>query len=463
MSEAAVAISSESRSWWEGIKPYFEKAPIAAFFVGVSSGFPYAMIGATLTTRLAQDGIEKSTVTTFALAFLVYNLKFLWAWIVDGVRLPLLGRLGQRVSWLIFSGFLVMAAVANLALQDPSANIYQTAIAAVLVGVAGATFDIVIDAYRIELLEPRQLGVGSGMSQYGWRIGSVAAGALALVLAARVGWEAAYLACALFALPAMLTGLIVGEPKRHREPAARKGMSNAVEAIWKPFAEFFKRRGAYLVLLFILLHKIGDTLGQLVLRLLLDDMAYTNDEIAIWDVGVGFWAYLIGIFVGGVLYAKIGMKRSVLISLILMGISNATFAFLAMAGHTNLGLAACIGFENFASGIGGVVVVAYFSALCNLQFTASQYALISAAASIVGRLLTGTTAGALVEAFGFVNFYWLTTVAALPGIILFWLMMRSGLVDSSIGTAGVEGEGDARAEDPQSGSGPLSPSSSPAR
>jgi PAT family beta-lactamase induction signal transducer AmpG len=199
-----------------------------------------------------------------------------------------------------------------------------------------------------------------------------------------------------------------------------------------------------LVLLFILLHKIGDTLGQLVLRLLLDDMGYTNDEIAIWDVGVGFWAYLIGIFVGGVLYAKMGMKRSVLLSLILMGVSNATFALLAMAGKSNLGLAGCIGFENFASGIGGVVVVAYFSALCNLQFTASQYALISAAASVVGRVLTGTTAGAIVEAVGFVNFYWLTTVAALPGIILFWLMMRSGLVDSSIGTAGVVGEGDAR-------------------
>ena len=444
---AAVPSDGQSKGLWLGIKPYFEKAPIAAFFVGVSSGFPYAMIGATLTTRLAQDGITKSTVTTFALAFLVYNLKFLWAWIVDGVRLPLLGRLGQRVSWLIFAGVLVMLAVANLAFQDPSANIYQTAIAAILVGVAGATFDIVIDAYRIELLEPRQLGVGSGMSQYGWRIGSVAAGALALVLAARVGWEMAYLACASFALPAMLTGLIVGEPERHKEPTVRKGMGEAVDAIWKPFAEFFRRRGAYLVLLFILLHKIGDTLGQLVLRLLLDDMGYSNDEIAIWDIGVGFWAYLIGIFVGGVLYAKIGMKRSVLISLILMGVSNATFAFLAMAGHTNYGLAACIGFENFASGIGGVVVVAYFSALCNLQFTASQYALISAAASVVGRVLTGTTAGAIVEAVGFVNFYWLTTVAALPGIILFWLMMRSGLVDSSIGTAGVEGEGDARVDE----------------
>jgi len=448
---AAVAIDGQAKHWSEGFKPYLEKAPIAAFFVGVSSGFPYAMIGATLTTRLAQDGITKSTVTTFALAFLVYNLKFLWAWVVDGVRLPLLGRLGQRVSWLVFAGLLVMAAVANLAFQDPSANIYQTAIAAILVGVAGATFDIVIDAYRIELLEPRQLGVGSGMSQYGWRIGSVAAGALALVLAARVGWEVAYLACAAFALPAMLTGLIVGEPKRHKEPTARKGLGEAVVAIWGPFAEFFKRRGAFLVLLFILLHKIGDTLGQLVLRLLLDDMGYTNDEIAIWDVGVGFWAYLIGIFVGGVLYAQIGMKRSVLISLILMGVSNATFAFLAMGGHTNPGLAACIGFENFASGVGGVVIVAYFSALCNLRFTASQYALISAAASIVGRVLTGTTAGALVEEFGFVSFYWLTTVAALPGIILFWLMMRSGLVDSSIGDAGVVGEGDARADEPADG------------
>ena len=429
-----------------GIRPYTEKAPIAAFFVGVSSGFPYAMIGATLTTRLAQDGITKSTVTTFALAFLVYNLKFLWAWVVDGVRIPVLGRLGQRVSWLIVAGIFVMLAVANLAFQDPSANIYQTAIAAILVGVAGATYDIVIDAYRIELLEPRQLGVGSGMSQYGWRIGSVLAGALALVLAARVGWEIAYLVCAVFALPAMLTGLIVGEPQRHREPIARRGFGQAVTAVWGPFAEFFMRKGAFLVLLFILLHKIGDTLGQLVLRLLLDDMGYTNDEIAIYDVGVGFWAYLIGIFIGGWLYAQIGMKRSVLISLILMGVSNASFALLAMAGHTNIGLAACMLFENVASGIGGVVVVAYFSALTDLRFTASQYALISAAASVVGRVLTGTTAGSIVESVGFVNFYWLTTLAALPGIVLFWWMMRAGLIDASVGTAGKEGEGDARAE-----------------
>jgi MFS family permease len=174
------------------IHPYLEKESLAAFFLGVSSGFPYAMIGATLTTRLAQDGINKKTVTAFTLAFLVYNLKVFWAWVVDGVRLPLLGRLGQRVSWMLLAGVLVMAAVVNLALVDPAADIGATVLAAVLVGVAGATFDIVIDAYRIETLKPHQLGTGSGMSQYGWRIGSAGAGALALVLSARMGWNVAY-------------------------------------------------------------------------------------------------------------------------------------------------------------------------------------------------------------------------------------------------------------------------------
>jgi PAT family beta-lactamase induction signal transducer AmpG len=442
---------STTQGWRErlpaGLRAYTEGAPLAAFFLGVSSGFPYAMIGATLTTRLAQSGITKSTVTAFTLAFLVYNLKPLWAWVVDGVHIPLLGRLGQRVSWLLLAGILVAAAVINLALQDPASSVLQTAVAAILVGAAGATYDIVIDAYRIELLEPRQLGVGSGMSQYGWRIGSTLAGGLALVLAGRIGWQGAYLACAAFALPAMLTGMIAGEPQRHREPTARKGMAEIWISIAGPFREFFQRSGAWLVLLFILVHKIGDTLGQLVLRLLLDNLHFTNDEIAFWDVGVGFWAYLIGIFVGGWIYAQIGLKRSVLISLVLMGVSNASFAILAGAGHSNAGLASAMAFENFASGIGGVTVVAYFSALTDLRFTASQYALISAAASIVGRVLTGTTAGAMVDQIGFVDFYWFTTIAALPGIVLFWWMMRSGLVDSSIGTAGTAGQGDARSGD----------------
>jgi PAT family beta-lactamase induction signal transducer AmpG len=419
----------------EAVRPYTEPAPLAALFLGISSGAPYALIGATLTTRLAQDGIEKRAVTAFALAFLVYNLKWLWAWMVDSVHLPIIGRLGQRVSWLLLAGTLVFATIVNLALVDPKAGLMETAVAAILVAIAGATYDIVIDAYRIESLEPRQLGVGSGMSQYGWRIGSVAAGALALVIAQRAGWQSAYVACAAFAIPAMLVGLIMGEPRRHREPTIRKGLRALADSIIAPLAEFFRRQGALLVLLFVLLHKIGDTLANLTFRLLFQDLHYTNDEIAIYDIGFGFWAYLIGIFVGGVLYTRLGMKRSVLLSLVLMAVSNLSFAGLASLGHSNLGLAAAIGFENFASGIGGVTVVAYFSALCDLRYTAAQYALISAAASVVGRLLTGTSAGALIEQLGYVNFYVLTTVLALPAIILFWLMMRAGSIDASVGSA----------------------------
>jgi PAT family beta-lactamase induction signal transducer AmpG len=424
------------------IRPYLEKESLAAFFLGISSGFPYAMIGATLTTRLAQDGIDKKTVTAFTLAFLVYNLKVFWAWIVDGVRIPVLGRLGQRVSWMLVAGVLVIAAVVNLALVDPGADIAATATAAILVGIAGATFDIVIDAYRIETLKPYQLGTGSGMSQYGWRIGSAGAGALALYVAARADWSMAYLACASFALPAMLTALLLGEPERHREPTTRKGLAEVWHSISGPFAEFFQRHSAWLVLAFILVHKIGDTLANLTFRLLFNDLGFSNDEIAIYDVGVGFWAYLIGIFIGGIAYSKLGLKRSVLIALVLMGVSNFSFALLAASGHSNLGMAGAIGFENIASGYGGVVVVAYFSALCDLRFTAAQYALISAGASVVGRFVTGTTAGALIEDMGYFNFYVVTTVLALPGIVMFWWMSRTGLVDAAMGSAGGGKDGD---------------------
>jgi PAT family beta-lactamase induction signal transducer AmpG len=435
-----------SRAWRahlpDAVRPYAEPAPLAALFLGISSGATYAMIGATLTTRLAQYGIQKSAITMFALTFLAYNFKFLWAPLLDNVRLPLLGQFGQRRSWLWVTGVFVMATVVFLGSLDPRQTLTTLAVAAVLVGVAGATFDIVIDAYRIELLEPRQLGVGSGMSQYGWRIGAAGAGAVALIMAARYGWGAAYGACALFALPAMAAGLVMGEPPRHREPARQRGVIPAVIAYFSPLAEFFARKGALIVLVFVLIHKIGDTLANLTLRLLFQDLGFANDEIAFYDVTIGFIALLAGVFVGGILYAKLGMKRSVLVSLVLMAVSNFGFAALAAAGHTNLGMAAAIGFENLASGIGGVTVVAYLSALCNLRFTATQYSLLSALASIAGRFLTGTTAGSLIEAMGYVNFYLLTTVIALPGVVLFWYMIRSGLADVSIGSAGRDAAAD---------------------
>ena len=223
-----------SRHWRsyipEGVRAYTEGPPLAALFLGISSGAAFTMIGATLTTRLAQYGIKKSAVTMFALTFLAYNFKFLWAPLVDNVRIPLLGRFGQRRSWLWLIGVFVMAAVAFLGSVDPRQALGTVAIAAVVVGVAGATFDIIIDAYRIELLEPRQLGVGSGMSQYGWRIGAAGAGAFALVVAARGGWTAAYTTCALFAVPAMLVGLVMGErdhSSRHQVFQSARGVHHA--------------------------------------------------------------------------------------------------------------------------------------------------------------------------------------------------------------------------------------------
>ncbi|MGL4542273.1 MAG: MFS transporter, partial [Polymorphobacter sp.] len=176
---------------------------------------------------------------------------------------------------------------------------------------------------------------------------------------------------------------------------------------------------------------LGDTVANLSFRLLFNDLGFSKDEIAFYDVALGLVALLVGVFVGGILYTRLGLKRAVLVSLVLMALSNLSFAALAHAGHSNLGMAAAIGFENFSSGIGGVAVVAYLSALCNLRYTATQFALLSAAASVLGRFVSGTTAGAMIEALGYVQFYVLTTVAALPGILLYLLMMRRGLVADS--------------------------------
>jgi len=410
-----------------GVRPYLEPAPLAAAALGVSSGFAFAMIGATLTTRLAQYGIRKGAVTAFALTFLAYNIKFLWAPLVDAVAIPGLARFGQRRSWLWATGLAVMLAVAYLGSLDPTSALPQLATAALLVGVAGATFDIVIDAYRIELLAPHQLGVGSGMSQYGWRIGAAGAGAVALVVATRAGWSAAYTVCTIFALPAMLTAVVMGEPLRRSAVAPATGIAAALKGFVSPLAEFVRRRGAFVVLAFVLIHKVGDTLANLTLRLLFTDLGFTNDEVAFYDVGLGFVALLAGVFSGGVVYAALGMTRAVFISLVLMAASNLSFAALAAAGHSTPGMAAAIGFENFSSGLGGVAVVAYLSALCHLRFTATQYALLSALASIAGRVLTGTTAGSLIEAMGYVSFYVFTTLVAVPGVVLYAWMVHTGL------------------------------------
>ncbi len=429
----------DSSGWSDGIAPYLERAPLAALLLGISSGFPFALLAATLTNRLSDAGIDKKSISAFALALLIYSFKWAWAPIIDRARIPVLtGLLGQRRAWLWTCGVLVALAVAVLGLADPAADIGSVVTGALLLGFAGATFDIVIDAYRIEILKPEQLGTGSGMSQYGWRLGAFFAASIALAVASVSSWTLGYLACIPLAFAGPLASLFAGEPARHHVQRERQPIGAAVIA---PLADFFRREGAMLVLLFVLIHKIGDTIANLMIRDLLVTLGFTKAEILTGDVWVGFVALLAGIFVGGILYARMGMKRSVFVSLILMGLSNLSFAGLAALGHSMPMLAFTIGFENFASGIGGVTVVAYLSALCDLRFTATQFALLSAAAGIVGRFITGTTAGALIESLGYVDFYLLTTAAALPGIVLYWWMMRSGMVDASIGSAGTEAPG----------------------
>jgi MFS transporter, PAT family, beta-lactamase induction signal transducer AmpG len=422
-------ISSRQGNWVDALRPYLQKEPIGALLLGLSSGAPFAMIASTLTTRLAESGIEKKTVTAFALIFLFYNIKFLWAPFIDRIRLPLLANaVGQRRAWLFTISACTLAAIIGMGQVDPVANMPAMIAATMAVAFFGATFDIIIDAFRIDSLKPEQLGAGSGMSQYGWRLGSAGAGALALVVAERAGWNMAYAAAALFALPAVAAGLLLGEPARRAALAVttetRSFLARTRETFVAPLADFLTRPNALLVLLFVVVHKIGDTLANLSLRLLLADLGFSKDAIALYDVGFGLVAFLVGIFIGGLVYARIGMMKSVMLSLFLMGVSNLMFAWLATVGPVNWALAATMGFENFASGMGGVAVVAYLSWLCNLRFTATQFALLSAMASILGRFVQGTTSGALIETLGFVNFYLLTTVLALPGILLFWILMR---------------------------------------
>jgi PAT family beta-lactamase induction signal transducer AmpG len=447
----------ESAGLFAGVRPYFERAPFAALLLGISSGFPFAMIAATLTTRLAEAGIDKKAVTAFSLAILLYSFKPIWAPAVDKLRIPLLADLiGQRRAWLVVAAAMVMASVAWLGATDPHAALGTTVAAALAVAFSGATYDIVIDAVRIESLTPRQLGVGSGMAQYGWRIGSAGAGALVLFIASRAGWQVGYLSATLFALPALVAGVLVGEPAAHIEVVTRRGLAAFREAVLGPLIDFARRDGAAVVLVFILIHKMGDTIANLSFRLLFHDLGYTKDEVATYDVGFGLVAYLVGLFVGGIVYTRIGMKRAVLLGLVLIAVSNLSFSALAAFGNPatvvtlpfglgpaamtvgELRLAAAIGFENFSASVGDVAIVAYLSALCNLRFTATQFALLSALRAILGRFVSGTTAGALIERVGYVDFYLLTAAITLPGIGLYLYMLRRGLV-AVPGTDGARG------------------------
>ena len=291
-------------------------------------------------------------------------------------------------------------------------------------------------AFTLGLLVSGLAAVPAGrwVDRYGGR-GPIAWGGLAgaLLLASNGGgesnWGLAYLAAIILFRPSLVAAALLGEPNRPLAIPSGKGFSALVkDSIVAPLADFLGRKGAWIVLAFVLVHKIGDTVCQLSVRLFYNDMGFTKGEVAYYDVSLGLIGYLAGVFLGGLLYKRLGLAGSVFLSLLLMGVSNAAYAGLAIIGHDVWALAAVQGFENLASGLGGVTVGAWLSLLCDRRFTATQFALVSSAAAILGRAFSSGTAGALIESLGYVDFYWLTTALALPGVLIFVWLWRAGLV-----------------------------------
>jgi MFS transporter, PAT family, beta-lactamase induction signal transducer AmpG len=420
--------------------PYRRKMPFVAFLLGISSGFPLTLLLATMTFWLSKVGIDKTTIG-FAIGLTTpYTLKFLWAPLVDKVRLPILTNLfGQRRSWLFFIQALLFAALWQLGASNPTnENIASFALWAIVVAFLSATQDIVIDAYRIEILSDEEIAHGTAMNQFGYRTGNLLAGAGTVWLASTegigAGWAAAYGVTAFLVLPAALGALWAGPGRYNAATVRAAGQSFGQwlkETVVNPFAEFLRRRGAVLILLFVLIYKVGDAMGQGMLNPMIVELGFSDTEFIAVNKFVGFAALIVGSALGGPFIAWLGMGRALWISGLLMMFSNLLFCVLALVGHSPLMLGLAVGTENLTSGIGLTVFVTYLSGLSNLAYTATQFALLSSFAA-VGRTWLAAPSGYVAEGLGWVGFWLFTVVIATPGMILLWILWRKGFVVETV-------------------------------
>ncbi|MCW2364413.1 MULTISPECIES: AmpG family muropeptide MFS transporter [Sphingobium] len=420
-------------------RPYLRPMPFVAFLLGISSGFPLTLLLATMTFWLSKVGIDKSTIG-FAIGLTTpYTLKFLWAPLVDKLPLPVLTRLfGQRRAWLFFIQALLFGAIWQLGASDPATDLARFALWAIAVAFLSATQDIVIDAYRIEILSEQELPHGTAMNQFGYRTGNLLAGAGTIFLAstegAGLGWAVAYGITAFCVLPAAIGALLAGPGRYVEHRAVREGLAMGdwlKETIVNPFREFLSRHGAFLVLGFVLIYKIGDAMGQVMLAPMIVELGFTDTEYVTVNKFVGFAALIAGSALGAPFIARLGMGRALFVSGAMMMLSNLLFCALAVAGHSTPMLALAVGTENFTSGIGLTVFVTYLSGLSSLAYTATQFALLSSFAA-VGRTWLSTPSGYLAEGLGWVGFWAFTVVAAIPGMILLWIMWTKGFVVESV-------------------------------
>ena len=398
--------------------PYLEilRSPriAAVLLLGFSSGLPLALTGSTLQAWLTVSGVDIMTIAWFSWIGIPYLLKFLWSPLMDRYVPPFLGR---RRGWMLLTQLALAAGIAAMALLSPQANLWLLGCLALWVAFASASQDIVIDAYRTDLLPTAERGMGAAVSVLGYRVAMLASGGLALILADQIGWRQTFFAMAALMAVGLATSFAAPEPALRGTPPR-----SLREAVVEPLKDLLARPGALQLLALIVLYKFGDALaGTLTTAFLIRGVGFSLTDVGTINKVLGLVSLLAGGLVGGLLLVRMSLTRALLLFGTLQAISNLSFALLAWAGKSYPLLVFAVGFENLASGMGTAAFVAFAMALCNHSFSATQYALLSALASL-GRILFGPVTGGLVETMGWANFFVLTFVAALPGLWLVWHM-----------------------------------------
>jgi len=390
------------------------------FFFGFASGLPFLLVAGTLAYWLKENSIALKDITMIASAGIAYSLKFLWAPAVDRLRLPVLGRLGQRRGWLLLTQVAVMAGLFAMASVTPSDLQLFVAIT-LLVAFAGATLDIVVDAYRIEIAPVEAQGALVATYSLGYRIALIVTGALALVLADHVAWPVVYVVMAAAMLIPVVANLLAREPDVR--PVVTHGWSHAMQiAVVDPFADFFRRYGiplALTILAFILLFKVPEqaTIGG-IMSPFYRDMGFSKTEIGSITKLYGVWIGIVGVFLGGAMVARWGAGKSLGAMIVVCGLCN--LLYLVLPAHRgDLGvLTLVISFENLTLGMLGPPTVAFLSSLVNREHTATQYALLTSLVNLPGKLL-GFFAGGIAEATGYGMYFIITVLALAPAMLLF--------------------------------------------
>jgi len=435
----------KTRNWLQALNVYLDRRVLAMLFLGFSSGLPFGVLAEPMTAWLAGSGVDKTTIGLFALVSLPYALKFLWAPIMDRVPLPIMTRMfGRRRGWVLVTQFVLIATIIKLGLSDPANSLWWTAAFALAVSFASASQDIVIDAYRVEILAEDQLAAGAALAINGWRLSSWGGAAVALIFADLVSWQVVFTGLALTVGVGIIAILLNPEPATpmsdeaialeqsaedflERNAHLPENLARAAAwlygSVFCPFIEFLTRPNWLLIILFILLYKFGDAVLTVMKIPFFLELGFSNTEIGTIAKLVGFPPIIIGGLFGGLLLAKTGIMRGLLISGIFMAASNLVFVLQSWVGYSQEMLAVTIAIENFTTSMGTVAFVAYLSSLCNIAYTATQYALLTSFMAFSRTVMTSGS-GWVADQVSWPVFFLLTTLAALPGLILLVYMIR---------------------------------------